>query len=298
MVLGFQNRFDCTPAAAELAKAVLDAAEFQCIKMVFSVISAMETLVSPPPVPALSESFHNESDDDSDNESLLNWEAYGQARTVQLTRDTYSMQFHNNNVEAAFTAMHNGALAKYDMCGCFICFCAILYILYVPGTKFHKLEGAEGVQLWRAFTFYLPMLFFITETGRKFYCLNREYLIIYIYFTNIMWNLHVKNYLDVLDPLDFSHAIYMRGCWWVGVPILLFRMRFRLLFPIVIASFAAAATLMPTICSKINPNGPILSCVGYELCKVAAVVVLPPLMVVRGLENSCRKSFMGRFCRN
>ena len=294
---------ECTPATgAQLANILVDAAELHHTKRISDIIAATEALMAPPPLPDLLDFFDvPEQDDDSrileDDDDFDEWNAVDQMPPSELISDKYTLEFNDLAAEAAFTALHNNALAKLDMGGFLICICSLVYIFYIPGTKFDKLERGEGVQKWRGFLFFLPLLLFLTERGRVIYCRYREMFVVYTIFMSAMWHIHVKHYMHCLRVDDYIHPAYMHGYLWLSVGIVLFQMRFRLLLPITIACFAVSAKLMPTICSTFYPERPGLFCVGYELSKVVVFVLVGPLTVARLLEKLCRKSFMETYGR-
>lgn len=249
--------------------------------------------MSPPPLPEI---FQHEGDEDDDSEFIEEeWEVLeDEPPPPDVRKHKFNLRFDDQRLEANFAAVHNANLARMAIAGYLLCFCSALYILFVPETTFNKAATADGVQAWRSTFGFLPAVLLLIPRTRAFYFRHRETFITFIFCTTTLWELHVKHYMNCIDDVSFRKSIYLHGYTWIGVVILMFQLRFRMLFPLALACFAADATLLPAICTRFYPATSLLTCVGFDVLRVGLFVLGGPLLVVWWMEKRCRDIFLLR----
>ena len=296
VTFGFQNLSDCSQLAAMIAKKILEAATTECRSLIFDTLGMMECLVAPPFASALNGASDNSHDDIA--EDMLTdeqWEALNAPlpEIHELMSDSFTMQFDDPHLEAAFAAANNAHFIKMDIGG-IVLFCASLSIIYF--TSFTKIDMSQvtAIQLLRAWILSLPMLLLFNSRTRAVYIIHRESIVIYYYIILTTWIRYMKLFMDCMDAEDFTNPLHMLGFAFLSIVILTFNARFRLLLPLVLACFAINCTFMPTICSRFYPESPLTSCVFYQVSKVLLVVVFPSLLIVRWLEKRARANFLNK----
>ena len=250
-------------------------------------------LVSPPPLPeALNHGVDDEDDDDFIEEE---WEVFEEDEPrPEVACNRFTLQFKDQRIERSFAAIHNSNLARMDIAGYLLCMCSAIYILFVPHTAFNKAASFEGIQAWRSTFGFLPIVLLLNPRTRGFYFRHRETFITFIFCATLLWQLHVKHYIDCVTTETFTRALYLHGYSWLGVMVLMFQLRFKLALPLVLTCFVPDLTLVPAICSRFYPEQSLISCVGFDVLRIGFWVVAFPLCLSRWMEKRCRDIFLRR----
>lgn len=299
VVLGFKNRSDCTPAAAELANVLVDTAVFHCGDIISTVFASMAALVAPPPYPGLPRSFlpYQEQPGGSGNEfDAPIKRSCASNDALEISNNNFTLQFKDHRIEAAFAAQYNTNLARMDLFGLLICSCGLLASMFDPMGKFNLDESAH-VQVWRASFFLLPaLLLLLNERTRALYYAHRDCILIYYFTTTTLWYRHVRNYIDFVDAYTFK-KLFVDGFVWLGILILLFHARIQLLFPLVMACFACDCCLLPSICARYYSEMSFLQCAASTVLRVGFCVLAGPLATVWWRERRSRANFIKQIKR-
>ena len=272
--LGFKNEAHCSRSAVKLARSILLTSLTHCLTVIEDVVAATELLVSPPPLHPLTwrqPSFETTEEGTDDDEAE-------RCQTLEPTYNSLTLRFDNPQTEASFIL--------------------IVYGTYWPNvSKFGNLGSVEGVQRWRVLICYLPMvLAFAAQISlqcRKFYIQNREKLIAYTYLTSLHWHMHTEHAMGSVPTEFFTRPIYVDGFSWLIITVLLFHLRFPLLLPLTIVSFAVYITLVPKICTKYYSEIPGLLCIGQKIAKIG-FCLSSALMLNWSAERRCRREFLRR----
>lgn len=292
VVLGFKQQEDCSPLAIRTAELLLESASGKYRNNIVELLEVTELLIAPPPVlpPSMDDdldflrSIEEEWDStDSDTDTDI--------PAPDMSINKYLLNFKDPSLEAAFAALHNASLFKVDLLSFPLCLVFALCILFVPQTKFKMPALADGVQAWRCLVAFLPMVLLINPRLRAIYYRHREVLITYTYCTSTLWNLHVKNFMDCLDPVVYLHPLNMLGYPWLIIMILTLQLRFKLLLPLTLGCSAVVSSLLPRICSLFFSESVLTVCIGREAIKLTASVLAGPLLIVWWLERCSRRNF-------
>lgn len=297
VVLGFKSRSDCGPSTIRIAKEVLEATSSECAELVGHYLTTAALLVDPP-APAQLPASDEEGDHGLDFQGDA-WRAHQMdIRSPSASYNSVTLEFTDPRVEAAFAAEQNASMACRDAVGYIFGFVVLVFVLFVPQTKFNQPAAAEGVQVWRWAICHLPFCLIISKRTRPLYCRHREALLAYTFITGLLWNYHVQHYLPFLSVTDFSRPLFVRGYIWVLTLILIFQVRIRLLVPLILSCFAVDSTLLPKICSVMYPDVAAGRCIAAEGLKVGLIAVAAPLMMIWFVERRSRENFLRAFRDN
>ena len=291
IVLGFRKRADCTPLAMKSAKTLLRTAATRCRDIIVNILAVTEMLVAPPPLPELAS--NSDDEDLYEEEWSLSVRSSSDATLIDHhPSDPLSLQFYDLGLEAAFTDWYNSTLTRMDFFGYMLCFCSALFILFAPRTAFNQASTQEGINYWRSMFAVLPSLLFLTPRTRNLYWRYREAIVMMVFASTTQWELHVRHYIGCVDAITFQKPLFFHGFSWLGVLILMFQMRFKLMLPLALTCFAADLTVLPTICSTFYPDTPFAVCAGYDVVKMGLMVVAGPLVLARFMEMRSRHIFL------
>jgi hypothetical protein len=296
VVVGFKKRSDCTPVSIKAAKTLLNTAAIHSRESIINILAVTEMLVAPPPLPGLDQDGLETEDDDDFFEEDVEVRSSGAISLADedIPRGRFTLQFHDPRLETAFAAWHNNNLTRMDVFGFILCLCSAVFILFAPYTAFNRVSKASNVHAWWSILAVLPLLLFSTSKSRIFYTKHRELILIYVFLCTTNWQLHVENYMDCVEPSMFKRALYLHGYSWLGVLVLMFQMRFKLLLPLTLGCFAVGFSLMPKICSRFYPETSLAACVGFDLVRMGILILIGPLTLVRWMEKHSRKFFFAR----
>jgi hypothetical protein len=298
VVVGFKKRSDCTPCAIRAAKSVLSTAANQSRESIINILAVTEMLVAPPPLPGLEQDGVETDDEDDFIEEEVEINIRSSAATSlaneEIPRDRFTLQFHDHHLEKAFAAWHNNNLTRMDVFGLSLSLCSAIFMLFAPYSAFNKVSRATGVSAWWSVPAVLPLLLFTTPRSRAFYAKHREMIIIYVFAFVTHWQFHVENYMNCVEESTFTRALYLHGFSWLGVLILMFQMRFKLLLPLTLACFAVDFSLIPKICTTFYPETSLTACIGFDVVRMGFLVLIGPLTLAWWMEKHSRKFFFAR----